>query len=81
MEVYVDNIIVTSMLDDTHGQDLWQTFDIFQVFGMKLNPKKCVFGVVGKFLGFMISSRGIEANLDKIKAILDIDPSWNIKEV
>jgi len=80
MEVYVDNIIVTSMLDDTHGQDLWQTFDIFQVFGMKLNPKKCVFGVVGKFLGFMISSRGIEANLDKIQAVLDMKPLRSFKD-
>ena len=37
---------------------------------MKLNPNKCVFGVAsGKFLGFMVSQKGIEANLDKIQAI------------
>jgi len=49
---------------------------------MKLNPKKCMFGVrSGKFLGFIISSRGIEANLDKIKAVLDMKPPQNIKEV
>ena len=42
---------------------------------MKLNPNKCAFGVVsGKFLGFMVSYRGIEANPEKIKAILDMKP-------
>ena len=49
---------------------------------MKLNPSKCVFGVTtGKFLGFMVSQRGIEVNLDKIQAILEMKPSTNIKEV
>jgi len=67
MEVYVDDMIVKSMLDDVHGQDLRKMFDILRTFMMKLNPKKCVFGVrSSKFLGFMISSRGIEVNLDKI---------------
>ena len=49
---------------------------------MKLNPSKCAFGVSsGKFLGFMFSQRGIEANPDKIQAILDMEPTKNIKEV
>ena len=49
---------------------------------MKLNPSKCVFGVAsGKFLGFMGSHRGIEANPEKIKAILDMKPLQNVKEV
>ena len=49
---------------------------------MKLNPSKCAFGVSSeKFLGFMVSQRGIEANPDKIQAILDIKPPKNIKEV
>ena len=49
---------------------------------MKLNPSKCSFGVSsGKFLGFMVSHRGIEANSDKIQAILDMKPPRNIKEV
>jgi len=48
---------------------------------MKLNLKKCVFEVrPGKFLGFMISSRGIEAHPDKIQAVLDIRPPRNIEE-
>ena len=49
---------------------------------MKPNPSKCAFGVSsGKFLGFMVSQRGIEANPDKIQAILDMEPPKNIKEV
>ena len=49
---------------------------------MKLNPTKCAFGVsAGKFLGFIVNYRGIEANPDKIKAVLDMPPPSNIKEV
>ena len=49
---------------------------------MKFNPAKCSFGVsAGKFLGFIVSNRGIEANPDKIKAVLDISPPSSIKEV
>ena len=49
---------------------------------MKLNPSKCTFGVVsGKFLGFMVSHREIEANPEKIKTILDMKPPQNVKEV
>ena len=49
---------------------------------MKLNPSKCAFGVASrKFLGFMVSHRGIEANPKKIKEILDMKPPQNIKEV
>ena len=49
---------------------------------MKLNPSKCAFGVYsGKFLGFMVSHRGIEANLDKIKAILEMQPPKTTKEI
>ena len=49
---------------------------------MKLNPSKCMFEVtVGKFLGFMVSQKGIEVNLDKIQAIIEMTPPTNIKEV
>ena len=49
---------------------------------MKLNPKKCIFGVrSGNFLGFMISSRKIEANPDKIQAVFNMKPPLNIREV
>ena len=49
---------------------------------MKLNPSKCVFGVSsGKFLGFMVSQRGIETNPDKIKVVLEMTPPRTTKEV
>ena len=49
---------------------------------MKLNPSKCAFGeTAGKFLGFMVSQRGIEANPDKIRAIVEMAPPRNVKEV
>ena len=61
--------------------DLQETFDILRQYSMKLNPSKCAFGVPsGKFLGFMVSHRGIEENPDKIQAILDMKPPQNIKE-
>ena len=49
---------------------------------MKLNPNKCAFKVTaGKFLGFMVSQRGVEVNPDKVRVILEIMPPINIKEV
>ena len=49
---------------------------------MKLNPTKCAFGVsAGNFLGFMVNNRGIEANPDKIKVVLDMHLPSNIKEI
>ena len=53
-----------------------------RAYKIKLNPRKCAFGVAsGKFLGFMVSQRGIEANLNKIQAILNMEPPKKIKDV
>ena len=63
MEVYVDDMLVKSKEKLTHLDDLKETFATLKQYQMKLNPAKCVFGVAsGKFLGFMVSQRGIEAN-------------------
>ena len=49
---------------------------------MRLNPSKCAFGVAsGKFLGFMVSQRGIEANSEKVRAIIDMTSPRTVKEV
>ena len=62
--------------------DLKETFDNLCSYNMKLNLNKCAFGVtVGKFLGFMVSQRGIEVNPDKVQAIMELTPPKNIKEV
>ena len=63
-------------------EDPRETFDTLRSYNMKLNPGKCAFGVtMGKFLGFMVSQRGIEANPDKIRAIMEMTPPRNVKEV
>ena len=62
--------------------NLQETFDTLRRYNMKLNPSKCAFGVSSrKFLGFMVSRRGIEVNPDKIQAILNMEPPRNVKEV
>lgn len=61
---------------------LKEMFNVLRTYNMKLNPNKCAFAVsLGKFLGFMVSQRGIEANLDKIKVMLKMDTPQIVKEV
>jgi len=75
VEVYVDDMLVKSLDEGKHLDDLQETFDTLRQYNMKLNPSKCVFGVSsGKFLGVMVSHRGIKANPDKIQAILIMKP-------
>uniref|UniRef100_A0A2N9GRS6 Uncharacterized protein n=1 Tax=Fagus sylvatica TaxID=28930 RepID=A0A2N9GRS6_FAGSY len=82
VEVYVDDMLVKSKENEDHLKDLKETFQALRTYNMKLNPEKCAFGVSsGKFLGFMVSQRGIEANPDKIKAILEMSPPTTVKEV
>lgn len=67
MVVYMDDMLVKSKEEDMHLDDLAETFTTFSKNKMKLNPSKCTFGVaLGKFLWFMVSQRGIEANLEKV---------------
>ena len=77
MEVYIDDMLVKSKKCSDHAVHLQQTFDLLREYGMKLNPLKCAFGVsADRFLGFMVTQRGIEANLSQLKAILQSsDPS------
>ena len=71
VEVYVDEMLVKSKEEEDHLDDLKETFNTLRQYSMKLNLSKCAFGVSsGKFLGFMVSRRGIEANPKKVKAIL-----------
>ncbi|KAL2232611.1 UNVERIFIED_CONTAM: Retrovirus-related Pol polyprotein from transposon 17.6 [Sesamum indicum] len=82
MEVYVDDMLVKSSRSRDHIAYLEQTFATLRKFRMKLNPMKCTFGVAGgKFLGYLISERGIEMNPEKIEAILKLKSPTNIKEV
>jgi hypothetical protein len=82
MEVYIDDMLVKTKDETNHLEDLEETFETLRQYRMKLNPSKCVFGVSsGKFLGFMVSQRGVEANPDKIKAVLEMTPPRTTKEV
>ena len=63
MEVYVDDMLVKTKNATELNKDLGEMFDTLRKYQMKLNPVKYTFGVSsGKFLGFMVNSRGIEAN-------------------
>ena len=82
VEAYVDDIVVKSKKQEDHVNDLQEVFETLRRYGMSLNPEKCVFGVTeGKFLGFQISSRGVEVNPDKVKAVLDMTPPRTTHEV
>lgn len=81
LEVYVDDMIVKSKTKSDHLDDLEETFSTLRKFQLKLNPAKCSFGVSsGKFLGHMISGKGIEANPEKTRALLEMPPS-NIRQI
>ena len=74
VEAYVGNVVVKTKTQDQFITDLEETFNSLRKFRWKLNPTKCVFGVPsGKLLGFIVSNRGIEANLEKINAIMAMD--------
>ena len=82
VQVYVDDMLVKSRQEDHHLEDLKETFDNLCSYSMKLNLSKCAFGVTaGKFIGSMVSQRGIEVNPDKIWAIMEMAPPRNVKEV
>ena len=73
LSVYVDDLIAKSKESKDDAKDLQETFSTLTANVMRLNPKKCIFGVTGeKCLGFLVDERGIEANLYKIQAILDM---------
>ena len=82
VEVYVDDMIVKSCDRADHWVALKLFFQRIRRFKLRLNPKKCTFGVdSGKLLGYMISERGIEADPDQIRAILDMSPPQTKTEI
>ena len=82
VEVYIDDMVVKSKLVSGHLVDLANIFEILRRHKLRLNASKCSFGVgSGKFLGYMVTHRGIEVNPDQIRAINSLQPPWNPKEV
>ena len=82
IEVYIDNMVVKSKMVSEHVGDLGNIFKILRKHKLHLNASKCSFNVgLGKFLGYMVTHRGIEVNPDQIKVINSLQPPQNPKEV
>ena len=82
VEVYVDDMIVKSQGGADHLAALQRFFERIRQFRLRLNPKKCSFGVTsGKLLGHIVSERGIEVDPEKTKAILDMPAPRTEKEI
>ena len=82
MEVYIDDMLVKSTTIELHITHMSEAFQILMEYNMKLNLDKYAFGVSAeKFLGFIFNNRGIEANPNQIKVVLNMPPQPNIKEV
>ena len=82
IEIYIDDMVVKSNLEFEHINDLGNIFEILRRHKLRLNASNCFFGVgLGKFLGYMVTHHGIEVNPDQIKAIKDLQPPRNPKEV
>ncbi|KAK1648204.1 hypothetical protein QYE76_066009 [Lolium multiflorum] len=82
VQVYIEDVIITTKEGSTLIDDLIETFDNLDKFFLKLNPTKCSFGVpAGELLGFLVSARGIEANPKKIQAIVTMRKPTKLKEI
>ena len=82
IEIYIDDMVVKSKVVSEHVGDLGNIFEILKRHKLCLNASQCSFGVgSGKFLGYMVTHRGIEINLNQIKAINNFQPPRNPKEV
>jgi hypothetical protein len=75
-------MVVKTLEEGDHNKDLAKILTSVRKYNMRLNPAKCSFGVqAGKFLGFMLTSRGIEANPEKCQAIINVRSPTSVKEV
>jgi hypothetical protein len=82
VEAYINDVVVKTTVEDDLIADLTETFSNLRPYRWKLNPKKCVFGVLsGKLLGFMVSHRGIKENPTKIDAIRKMKQPIGKKDV
>ncbi|KAL6193989.1 hypothetical protein ACLB2K_035073 [Fragaria x ananassa] len=82
IEVYVDDMLVKSLKVGDHVGNLKKVFKVLLEYNMRVNPEKCFFGMTSsKFLGYIVNEWGIKANPAKIKAILDMKPPVEKKDV
>ena len=82
IEIYINDMVVKSKVVIDHVGDLGNILEILKRHKLRLNAFKCSFGVgSGKFLGYIVTHRGIEVNPDQVKAINSLLPPWNPKKV
>lgn len=82
IEIYVDDMVIKSRSEGHLISDIVETFDTLRKANMKLNPNKCTFGVkAGQFLGYMITTEGIQANPEKVQAIINMASPRTLQEV
>ena len=82
VEVYIDDMVVKSKREMQYIDDLKGVFEVLRRHKLRLNVDKCAFGVgAGKFLGYMITHRGIEVNPNQIKVVERLKPPSNPMEV
>ncbi|XP_021802935.1 uncharacterized protein LOC110747031 [Prunus avium] len=82
LEVYIDDVIIKSKEAESHVSDLRKAFQRKRQHKLKMNPKKCIFGVqAGNFLGFLVHQKGIEVGKNKAKSIIEAQPPRHKKEL
>ena len=82
IKIYINDMVVKSKMVSEHLGDLRTIFEILRKYKLRLNTSKCSFGLgSSKFLGYMVTHRGIEVNSDQIKAINNLQSPQNPKEV
>ncbi|CAL2277882.1 unnamed protein product [Prunus armeniaca] len=82
LEVYINDVVIKSPKEENHISNLRRAFLRMRQHKLKMNPKKCVFGVqAGNFLGFLVHQRGIEIDKNKAKSIIEALPPRNKKEL
>jgi hypothetical protein len=82
IQVYIDNVVITTRKEESLISDLTETFENLNRYKLKLNPTKCSFGMsAGQLLGFLVSARGVEANPEKIQAILTMGKPAKLHDI
>jgi hypothetical protein len=82
VEIYIDDVVIKSLDHESHLEDVKRTLECTRKHGLKMNPNKCAFGVsAAEFLGFLVHEGGIEVGKKSMKAIDEVVPPTNLKEL
>jgi hypothetical protein len=82
VEIYIDDVVIKSLNHGSHLEDVKRNLECTRKHGLKMNPNKCAFGVsAGEFLGFLVHEGGIEVGKKSMKAIDEVVPPTNLKEL